>query len=106
MSHFRVIEHIVPAQHIRESPNATEAGAALRLAVKQYVPKDNSSPRAGDVTIIGAHANGFPKASVSPDSYLYERKLTPGTGRSCMSPCGMMSTNIFPNLEHGFEVSG
>jgi hypothetical protein len=60
---FRVENHIVPCQHIREYPRATagEQEAVLHLAAKQYIPLDNLRPRPGDVTIIGAHANGFPK---------------------------------------------
>lgn len=63
MAHFRVIEHTISAQNIRERPGAVKAGHEheLRLAVKQYVPIDNPSPQEGDVTIIGTHANGFPK---------------------------------------------
>ncbi|KAL3962283.1 hypothetical protein ACCO45_003806 [Purpureocillium lilacinum] len=37
-----------------------------RLAVKQYIPLDNPTPKPGDVTIIGAHANGFPKELYEP----------------------------------------
>jgi hypothetical protein len=33
----------------------------LHLAVKQYIPLDNPNPQPGDVTILAAHANGFPK---------------------------------------------
>lgn len=33
----------------------------MHLAVKQYIPLDNPNPQPGDVTIIAAHANGFPK---------------------------------------------
>jgi hypothetical protein len=29
--------------------------------VKQYIPLDNPKPQPGDVTILAAHANGFPK---------------------------------------------
>lgn len=63
MSHFRVIEHTARCQHIRERRGATELDQAnkLRLAVKQYVPRSNLTPAPGDVTFIGAHANGFPK---------------------------------------------
>ncbi|GAB1207309.1 hypothetical protein APSETT445_006024 [Aspergillus pseudonomiae] len=69
MSQFRVVEHTVRAQHIRDRFGATEPGQAnkLRLAVKQYIPKSNEKPSPGDVTIIGAHANGFPKALVLID---------------------------------------
>lgn len=60
---FKIKTHIVPCQHIREYPRATvaEQEDVLHLAVKQYVPSDNLNPRPGDVTVIGAHANGFPK---------------------------------------------
>lgn len=63
MSAFDVIEHTAVASHIREFPRATAESQdeTLRLAVKQYVPKDNRRPRKGDLTVIGAHANGFPK---------------------------------------------
>ena len=33
------------------------------LSVKQYVPKMNPSPGAQDISIVGAHANGFVKVS-------------------------------------------
>lgn len=60
---FRVVEHVVPSQHIREYPGATadDQEQALQLAVKQYIPLDNENPQPGDVTILAAHANGFPK---------------------------------------------
>lgn len=60
---FRVVEHVLPSQYIREYPAATanEQEETLSLAVKQYIPLDNPNPQPGDVTIIGAHANGFPK---------------------------------------------
>lgn len=65
MSHFRIVEHEVRAQNIRDRPGAVKSGHErdLRLAVKQYIPHDNPSPGDEDVTIIGAHANGFPKAT-------------------------------------------
>ena len=60
---FRIVEHVVPCQYIREYPAATanEQEDTLHLAVKQYIPLDNPNPQRGDVTIIAAHANGFPK---------------------------------------------
>ena len=61
---FEVIEHVIPGQHVREWPRATANSQedVLDIHIKQYVPLDNPSPgRPGDVTIIGAHANGFPK---------------------------------------------
>ncbi|PWY69736.1 alpha/beta-hydrolase [Aspergillus heteromorphus CBS 117.55] len=65
---FRVVEHIVECQHIREYPAATASSQedVLNLVVKQYIPVDNPSPRPGDVTILAAHANGFPKELYEP----------------------------------------
>ncbi|OJJ49363.1 hypothetical protein ASPZODRAFT_1465315 [Penicilliopsis zonata CBS 506.65] len=65
---FRVVEHTIPCQHIREYPGATAnvQEDVLHLAVKQYIPLDNLDPQSGDVTIIGAHANGFPKELYEP----------------------------------------
>ena len=63
MSLFRVQEHTLTTSHIREYPGATADGLddELKLAIKQYTPLDNQDPKPGDVTIIGGHANGFPK---------------------------------------------
>jgi len=63
-SFFRIVEHLVPCQHIREYAQATanEQEDVLHLAVKQYIPLENPNPKPGDVTIIGGHANGFVKA--------------------------------------------
>ncbi|ETI21998.1 hypothetical protein G647_06068 [Cladophialophora carrionii CBS 160.54] len=68
MSSFDIVEHTVPCQHIREYPRGTADAqeSVLYLAVKQYIPKDNPDPQPGDVTIIGAHANGFPKELYEP----------------------------------------
>ncbi|KAI9827563.1 MAG: hypothetical protein M1832_004913 [Thelocarpon impressellum] len=57
-------EHTIPGQHIREYPQATANAQedVLYLRIKQYRPLDNLEARRGDVTIIAAHANGFPKA--------------------------------------------
>jgi hypothetical protein len=53
----------VPCQHIRGNSLATLKSQedTLYLAVKQYTPLDNLQPTDGDLTIIGAHANAFPK---------------------------------------------
>jgi hypothetical protein len=60
---FRVIEHVVPCQHISEYPGAKANGQAddFKLAAKQYIPFDNPDPQTGDVTILAAHANGLTK---------------------------------------------
>ncbi|CAI7624348.1 unnamed protein product [Penicillium glandicola] len=67
-SPFRIVEHVVPTQHIREYPGATAnvQEEPLHLAVKQYIPLDNPNPQPGDITILAAHANGFPKELYEP----------------------------------------
>lgn len=66
--YFKVVEHVIEAQHIREYMRATldSQEEVLHLAVKQYIPLNNPNPQPGDVTIIGAHANGFPKELYEP----------------------------------------
>jgi hypothetical protein len=62
-STFNIIEHTLKCQHIREYARATANSQeeVSKLAIKQYTPLDNPNPKDGDITIIGAHANGFPK---------------------------------------------
>ncbi|UKZ67697.1 uncharacterized protein TrAtP1_008854 [Trichoderma atroviride] len=71
---FDIHEHTIQASHIREYPRATATSQddALLLHVKQYIPKHGGPVRKGDITIIGAHANGFPKELYEP---LYEELL-------------------------------
>ncbi|KAF2463874.1 alpha/beta-hydrolase [Lindgomyces ingoldianus] len=62
---FNIMEHVIACQHIRGYRNATkDATTQLRLAVKQYTPKEVPSPRA--ITIIATHANGVPKEAYEP----------------------------------------
>lgn len=63
---FIINEHTLSCQHLREYANATSTieEAALHLVVKEYIPRNNLNPTPGDVTIIGAHANGFCKVSL------------------------------------------
>jgi len=65
---FQIKEHVLPSSYIREYPLATAETQEdlLQIAIKQYTPKDNSKPQPGDITIIGAHANGFPKELYEP----------------------------------------
>lgn len=51
----------MPGQHIREYPRATADAQeeVLELAVKEYIPRDGGGE--GAVTVLAAHANGFPK---------------------------------------------
>ena len=62
---FHVTLHSIPACHIREYPRATadDQEDALSLVIKQYTPR-NRSAASNAITIIGAHANGFPKVLV------------------------------------------
>lgn len=62
-SSFEIKEHVLECQHIREYAKATSTFQedVLYLSIKQYTPIDNPEPQEGDVTIIGGHANGFPK---------------------------------------------
>ena len=65
---FIIKEHILPCSHIREYPRATSSSQedVLHLHIKQYTPRDNPDPQPGDLTIIGAHANGFSKELYEP----------------------------------------
>ena len=65
---FRCDTHVVTGQHIRGYPR-TLAGKqenVVYLQVKQYTPLNNLSPRPGDLTILGAHSNAFPKELYEP----------------------------------------
>ena len=67
-SYFRCDKQTVPCQHIRGYPRslAGKQEDVLQLEVKQYIPLNNLSPQAGDVTILGAHSNAFPKELYEP----------------------------------------
>lgn len=105
-SPFRIVDHQVPCQHIRQYPAATanEQEEPLYLAVKQYIPLDNPNPKPGDVTILAAHANGFPK--VRP--YANTRSVNAANimRRNYMSRSGRKSTRGQKTRGCAFEVSG
>ncbi|PQE27372.1 toxin biosynthesis protein [Rutstroemia sp. NJR-2017a WRK4] len=64
-SFFKVIEHVIPGQHIREYPNGTKQRQedVLQLSIKQYIPLNSPNPPPeNSITIIGVHGNGFPKS--------------------------------------------
>lgn len=67
-SNFRTQEHTIPCQYVREYPGATLDNQEddLFLHVKQYTPLDQSYSEPDAITIIGAHANGFPKELYEP----------------------------------------
>ena len=83
---FKIVEHTVPCQHIRDYPQATadEQENVLHIAVKQYIPFENPNPRPGDITVIGAHACGFPKELYEPlwDEILMDTRVRQFTIRS------------------------
>ncbi|KPI38745.1 uncharacterized protein AB675_5859 [Cyphellophora attinorum] len=82
LSHFRVVEHCVPAQHTRHYLGGAEPGhhSSLQLSVKQYIPKTTSSQSTPNaVTLIGAHGNGLPKELFEPFwDDLYEHMMAKG----------------------------
>lgn len=66
--YFRNHRHTLRCAHTRDRPASVELGKenSLSLDVKQYIPKDNPDPQPNDVTLIGAHANAFPKEIYEP----------------------------------------
>jgi len=66
----------VPTSHIREYARSTvdDQEEVLHLAVKQYIPKKTFSAT-HKVTIVGAHANGFPKVRSTSSSLSVWRTL-------------------------------
>lgn len=88
---FRQVEHTISGSHTREYLGATANGDdhVPKLAVKQYIPLSNPRPQPGDVTIIGAHANGFPKVSPLPALHQIFQELTIPSGavRTSLGRC-------------------
>lgn len=105
-SPFRIVDHRVPCQHIRQYPAATanEQEEPLHLAVKQYIPLDNPNPKPGDVTILAAHANGFPK--VRPYERTRSMEAANTMRRNYMSRSGRKSMCSQKTRAFAFEVSG
>lgn len=62
-AYFKVFEHTIPCQHLREYPRSTKTRQedVLQLAIKQYQPLHNDGSLGNAVTIIATHANGFTK---------------------------------------------
>lgn len=66
MGTFKIVEHVIPGQHIREYYHSVKGRqeAPVQLATKQYIPLDRPEPIPDNaVTIIGTHGNGSPKVS-------------------------------------------
>jgi hypothetical protein len=102
---FIVQEHSIPCSHTRQYLHATVNGDqdAPRLAVKQYTPHDNVEPKPGDVTIIAAHANGFPKVGGIAILQLYTFSIT---GRKCTSHCGTQFLDKVKNMDSAYDLYG
>lgn len=61
---FKITEHVIDGQYIREYPRATASpDSPLKLCIKQYTPIDNKNPQPGDLTIVATHGTGIPKVS-------------------------------------------
>lgn len=103
---FRVQEHTCPGQHIREYPDATATNQneVLHLSIKQYIPLDQAeNPPSDALTVIGAHANGFPKVDLHDSTDFF--CISPSV-RNYMSHCGMKYTEDPKALALRSEVSG
>lgn len=72
--YFDIQSHVLPGQYIREYPAATADSQedTLRLHVNQYTPANRQSCPAGAVTVIAAHANGFPKVRNVTSTLLFQ----------------------------------
>ena len=107
---FNVRRHQTPCQHIREYPGAAKYRQedTFRLDVKQYVPVDNPRPRDGDITIIAAQGNGFPKVELLAGVFLSLRDMSSGLDqyRSVTSPCGMICFHTRTGAMSGLEEFG
>ncbi|KAI0157298.1 prolyl aminopeptidase-like protein [Xylariaceae sp. FL1272] len=65
---FNVIEHVIPAQHLREWPQATAQSAedVYRSTSSRISRTIILIVKNGDITIIAAHACGFPNEVYEP----------------------------------------
>lgn len=78
--YFGLKTHVLPGQYIREYPGATldNQEDALKLHIKQYIPIEHVESRPKGVTIIGTHANGFPKVGLPQEIRSYLALTAPG----------------------------
>jgi len=68
-SAFKITEHVIPGQHIREYSRSTKKKqeVILRVAVKHYVPNATPIPVPENaITVIVAHGTGAPKEVFEP----------------------------------------
>jgi hypothetical protein len=83
---FRVTQHTLPACHVRDYPGSTAKAQedVLTLHVKQYTPLDQGESVPSDaITLIAAHACGYPKVCIAPSDNRKRgnRALCPGQAR-------------------------
>lgn len=66
--HFKCIEHVIPAQHIRNYAQATAhtQEEELQLSIKQYIPHKKLDTASTSITLIATHANGFSRELYEP----------------------------------------
>lgn len=103
---FRIKEHVLPCQYIREYPGATlcDQDEMLQLHVKQYVPWNGASIGANAITIIAAHANGFPKVNY-PGADSIVKHCSDGS-RNSMSHYGTSCISGLQAANSLYEASG
>ncbi|EMC96223.1 hypothetical protein BAUCODRAFT_467173 [Baudoinia panamericana UAMH 10762] len=67
-ANFLVKAHRFPAQHIREYSGGLRSRDEdiIYLEAKQYIPRNNLEAHESDLTILAAHAIGFPKELYEP----------------------------------------
>lgn len=63
---FHVYTHHTQASHLRTYRGSSrDEGRPFTIELKQYVPRANTDPKPGDVTMIAAPGIGFPKVRFS-----------------------------------------
>ena len=84
--YFAFKVHIIPGQYIREYPGATldSQEDVLKLHIKQYTPLEHMESQQKAVTIIGGHANGFPKVSLLQQNLSYQYLMIIGAVRATL----------------------
>ncbi|KAF7589198.1 hypothetical protein BBP40_004686 [Aspergillus hancockii] len=66
---FKIIEHVLPGQHIREYYHSVKGRqeSIIQIAIKQYIPLDLLDPISKDaITIIAVPGNAAPKEAYEP----------------------------------------
>ena len=108
---WNIQSHVIPASHIRGFTRGVrdEDTAHLRLAVKQYLPR-NREPKAGDATLIMAHSVGSSKELYEPffDELLHCSLPIRGIWAADAAHHGasyVLNENIIGDEPHWFDTS-